>query len=168
MSCARLSYFMGVLCLEPLLPTREYEQVMYLVTKQSVVYDCDVKHCITRDNVPVVLRATAVFRVLGDIERGEDPALVRKFVYELGVRGLETQLANAVVSTTLQCSCSSAGTAVATTHATIFFVLFWLRDLSLTRSAATVCYMVKCRPYPRLLIIYFILFLCCPVRSGNF
>lgn len=67
------------------------------MTKQSVVYDFNVKQCITRDNVPVSIRATAVLRVCGDEARGEDPALVRKFVYEMGVRGLETQLVNAVV-----------------------------------------------------------------------
>lgn len=67
------------------------------MTKQSVVYDFNVKQCITRDNVPVSIRATAVLRVCGDEARGEDPALVRKFVYEMGVRGLEAQLVNAVV-----------------------------------------------------------------------
>lgn len=70
----------------------------YLVTKQSVVYNVKVEQCLTRDNVPVVVRATVVLRVLGDAERGEDPALVRKFVYEMGVRGLEAQLENSMVS----------------------------------------------------------------------
>ncbi|CAM9959438.1 unnamed protein product, partial [Laminaria digitata] len=71
-------------------------QVKYLVTKQSAVYHCDVKHCVTRDNIPVVVRATVVLRVRGNADEGEDPDLVRKFVHGLGVRGLETQLANAV------------------------------------------------------------------------
>ena len=34
---------------------------------------------------------------MGDAEKGEDPTLVRKFVHEVGVRGLEAQLINAVV-----------------------------------------------------------------------
>lgn len=72
-------------------------QVKYLLTKQSVVYHCNVKHCITRDNIPVVVRATVVLRIRGNDDEGEDTDLVRKFAYGLGVRGLETQLANAVV-----------------------------------------------------------------------
>ncbi|CAM9399882.1 unnamed protein product, partial [Pylaiella littoralis] len=71
-------------------------RVSYLVTKQSMVYHCNVKHCITRDNIPILVRATVVLRVMGDAEKGEDPALVRKFVHEVGVRGLEAQLVNAV------------------------------------------------------------------------
>lgn len=74
------------------------QQVKYLATKQSVLYHRDVKQCLTRDNVPIAIRATAAFRVMGDAERGEDPALVRKFAYELGVRGLEAQLSGALVS----------------------------------------------------------------------
>lgn len=69
----------------------------HLVTKQSVVYNFNVKQCLTRDNVPVSIRATAVLRVCGEEARGEDPALVRKFVHEMGVQGLEAQLVNAVV-----------------------------------------------------------------------
>lgn len=72
-------------------------QVKYLVTKQSVVYRCKVKRCLTRDNLPVEVLATIVFRVRGDEDRGEDPTLMRKFVYELGVRGLEAQLEVAAV-----------------------------------------------------------------------
>lgn len=75
----------------------------YLVTKQSVVYECSVKHCVTRDNIPVVFRATVLLRVLGDVDKGEDPAMVRKFVYELGVQGLEAQLINAMVSSKEPC-----------------------------------------------------------------
>eukprot|EP00903_Cladosiphon_okamuranus_P020081 g18445.t1 len=71
-------------------------RVAYLVTKQSLVYQCDVKHCITCDNIPILVRATLMLRVMGDAEKGEDPSLVRKFVYEVGVRGLEAQLVNAV------------------------------------------------------------------------
>ncbi|CAN0532372.1 unnamed protein product, partial [Ectocarpus sp. 8 AP-2014] len=71
-------------------------QVTYLITKQSIVYRCNVKRCITRDNIPILVRATLVLRVMGDAEKGEDPSLVRKFVHEVGVRGLEAQLVNAV------------------------------------------------------------------------
>lgn len=82
-------------------------QVKYLVTKQSVVYHCNVKHCITRDNIPVVARATVVLRVRGNADDGEDTNLVRKFAYGLGVRGLETQLASAVVRTFRSCLASA-------------------------------------------------------------
>lgn len=62
-----------------------------------MVYRCDVKQCVTRDNVPVKVHAAVMFRVRGDVEKDEDSNLVRKFVYECGVRGLEAQLANTVV-----------------------------------------------------------------------
>lgn len=62
-----------------------------------MVYRCKVKRCVTRDNLPVEVRATIVFRCRGNGDKGEDPSLVRKFVYELGVRGLEAQLEVAVV-----------------------------------------------------------------------
>lgn len=68
------------------------------MSKQSVVFDHQIKHCVTRDNMPVCVRVSSVLRVLGDASKGEDTRLVRKFVYELGVRGLETQLVNALVS----------------------------------------------------------------------
>lgn len=76
----------------------------YLITKQSIVYHCNVKRCITRDNIPILVRATLVLRVMGDAEKGEDPSLVRKFVHEVGVRGLEAQLVNAVVRGWSPCS----------------------------------------------------------------
>ncbi|CAN0520572.1 unnamed protein product, partial [Ectocarpus sp. 12 AP-2014] len=72
------------------------KRVTYLITKQSIVYHCNVKRCITRDNIPILVRATLVLRVMGDAEKGEDPSLVRKFVHEVGVRGFEAQLVNAV------------------------------------------------------------------------
>ncbi|CAM9522351.1 unnamed protein product, partial [Ectocarpus fasciculatus] len=72
------------------------KHVTYLVTKQSVVYHCNVKHCITRDNIPILVRVTLMLRVMGDAEKDEDPSLVRTFVHEVGVRGLESQLVNAV------------------------------------------------------------------------
>ena len=62
-----------------------------------MVYRCKVKRCVTRDNLPVEVQATIVFRFRGDGGKGEDPTLVRKFVYEMGVRGLEAQLEVAVV-----------------------------------------------------------------------
>lgn len=61
------------------------------------------KHCTTRDNIPILVRATLVLRVMGDAEKGEDPALVRKFVHEVGVRGLEAQLINSVVRSSYLC-----------------------------------------------------------------
>lgn len=68
------------------------------MTKQSVVFHHTVKHCVTRDNVPILVRVSSMIRVLGDLSKDEDTSLVRKFVHELGVRGLEAQLVNALVS----------------------------------------------------------------------
>ena len=62
----------------------------FLVARRS-------QQCITCDDIPVLVRATLALRVMGDAEKGEDPTLVRKFVHEVGVRGLEAQLINAVV-----------------------------------------------------------------------
>lgn len=87
------------------------EQVTYLVTKQSVVYHCNVKRCITRDNIPILVRVTLMLRVMGDAEKGEDPSLVRTFVHEVGVRGLESQLVNAVVRGWSPCFSSARCTA---------------------------------------------------------
>ncbi|KAJ8526161.1 hypothetical protein ON010_g15018 [Phytophthora cinnamomi] len=52
-----------------------FTQVSQLVTKQYIVFDTPVKGCKTADDVT-----------------GEDPKLVRRFVYELGPNGLEIQL----------------------------------------------------------------------------
>mmetsp|Transcript_21040 Transcript_21040/g.27637 ORF Transcript_21040/g.27637 Transcript_21040/m.27637 type:complete len:528 (-) Transcript_21040:364-1947(-) len=70
-------------------------KVSHLVTKQSVVFDMPVKGCKTLDNVSVEIDCAVVFRIMGDAEKGEDPSLVRKFVYEVTPRGLEQQLRDA-------------------------------------------------------------------------
>ncbi|CAM9831519.1 unnamed protein product, partial [Hapterophycus canaliculatus] len=70
-------------------------RVSNLVTKQNVVFDMPVKGCLTRDNVAVEIDVAIVFRIMGDITRQEDPTLVRKFVHEVGARGLEQQLRGA-------------------------------------------------------------------------
>ncbi|KDO21110.1 hypothetical protein SPRG_13816 [Saprolegnia parasitica CBS 223.65] len=72
-----------------------FTKIAYLVTKQNVVFDTPVKGCKTADNVTVHIDMGLVFRIMGDEEKGEDPALVKRFVYELGPQGLETQLRNA-------------------------------------------------------------------------
>eukprot|EP00638_Chattonella_subsalsa_P006383 CAMPEP_0117751848 /NCGR_PEP_ID=MMETSP0947-20121206/11234_1 /TAXON_ID=44440 /ORGANISM="Chattonella subsalsa, Strain CCMP2191" /LENGTH=400 /DNA_ID=CAMNT_0005570337 /DNA_START=389 /DNA_END=1591 /DNA_ORIENTATION=- len=48
------------------------------------------------DNVSVQIDCAAVFRIMGDKEKGEDPSLVRKFVHEVTPRGLEQQLRDAL------------------------------------------------------------------------
>jgi hypothetical protein len=65
------------------------------VTKQSVVLDLPVKACKTKDNVTVNVDVSLVFRIMGDADLGEDPELVRKFVYQVKPRGLEQQLRDA-------------------------------------------------------------------------
>ncbi|KDO30224.1 hypothetical protein SPRG_19782 [Saprolegnia parasitica CBS 223.65] len=72
-----------------------FTKVAYLVTKQNVVFNTPVKGCKTADNVTVHIDMCLVFRIMGDKAKGEDPTLVKRFVYELGPQGLETQLRNA-------------------------------------------------------------------------
>jgi hypothetical protein len=62
---------------------------------QTVVFDLPVKACKTKDNVTVNIDIALAFRIMGNAELGEDPELVRKFVYELKPRGLEQQLRDA-------------------------------------------------------------------------
>ncbi|CAM9371140.1 unnamed protein product [Ectocarpus fasciculatus] len=73
-----------------------WRKVSNLVTKQNVVFDMPVKGCITRDNVTVEIDVAIVFRIMGDKTKArEHPSLVRKFVHEVGARGLEQQLRGA-------------------------------------------------------------------------
>lgn len=65
------------------------------MSKQSVVFNMPVKGCKTQDNVTVQINLSIVFRLMGDAERGEDPNLVRNFVYKVTARGLEQQLIDA-------------------------------------------------------------------------
>jgi len=70
-------------------------KVENIVTKQSVVMNMPIKGCKTQDNVTVEINLAIVFRLMGDESRGEDPYLVRKFVYNVTPRGLEQQLRDA-------------------------------------------------------------------------
>ncbi|RHY22328.1 hypothetical protein DYB32_009531, partial [Aphanomyces invadans] len=72
-----------------------FTKVAYLVTKQYVVFDTPVKGCKTADDVTVQIDMCLVFRITGDESKGEDPNLVKRFVYEMGPQGLETQLRDA-------------------------------------------------------------------------
>ncbi|KAH9109955.1 hypothetical protein AeMF1_015094 [Aphanomyces euteiches] len=72
-----------------------FTKVAYLVTKQFVVFDTPVKGCKTADDVTVHIDMNIVFRITGDEAKGEDPNMVKRFVYELGPQGLETQLRDA-------------------------------------------------------------------------
>jgi len=65
------------------------------VTMQTIVMDLPVKACKTKDNVTVNIDVALAFRIMGDPDLGEDPNLVRIFVYELTPRGLEQQLRDA-------------------------------------------------------------------------
>ncbi|CAK4506643.1 unnamed protein product [Aphanomyces euteiches] len=61
-----------------------FTKVEYLVTKQFVVFDTPVKGCKTADDVTVHIDMNIVFRITGDKAKGEDPNMVKRFVYELG------------------------------------------------------------------------------------
>ncbi|CAH0522211.1 unnamed protein product [Peronospora belbahrii] len=69
-----------------------FTKVAHLVTKQYIVFDTPVKGCKTADNVTVGIDICLILRIVGDESKGEDPELVRRFVYELGPNGLEVQL----------------------------------------------------------------------------
>ncbi|GMF48323.1 unnamed protein product [Phytophthora fragariaefolia] len=69
-----------------------WTQVSHLVTKQFIVFETPIKGCKTADNVTVRIDMCLIFRIMGDASKGEDPNLVRRFVYELGPNGLEVQL----------------------------------------------------------------------------
>uniref|UniRef100_K3X8U3 Band 7 domain-containing protein n=1 Tax=Globisporangium ultimum (strain ATCC 200006 / CBS 805.95 / DAOM BR144) TaxID=431595 RepID=K3X8U3_GLOUD len=69
-----------------------FTKVSHLVTKQYIVFETPVKGCKTADDVTVRIDMCLVFRIMGDETKGEDPELVRRFVYELGPNGLEVQL----------------------------------------------------------------------------
>ena len=72
-----------------------FVKISNLVSKQSVVFNMPVKGCKTQDNVTVQINLSIVFRIMGDEAKGEDPALVRNFVYKVTPRGLEQQLVDA-------------------------------------------------------------------------
>lgn len=63
-----------------------------VVTKQYIVFETPVKDCKTADDVTVGIDMCLILRIMGDESKGEDPGLVRRFVYELGPNGLEIQL----------------------------------------------------------------------------
>lgn len=69
-----------------------FTKVSHLVTKQYIVFETPVKGCKTADDVTVRIDICLIFRIMGDTTKGEDPELVRRFVYELGPNGLEVQL----------------------------------------------------------------------------
>jgi len=71
-------------------------RVAYLATKQHIVFDTPVKGCISKDNVTVQIDVAVVLRIRGDAALGEDPELVKKFVFEVSPRGLQNQLSNAM------------------------------------------------------------------------
>lgn len=69
--------------------------VAAFITKQHIVFNTPVKGCKTADDVTVQIDMTLVFRIMGDVSLNEDPGIVRKFVYGMGVGSLQQQLADA-------------------------------------------------------------------------
>jgi len=69
--------------------------VSYLVTKQSTVLPIPVEDCKTKDNFSVNIDVALTFRIMGDPDLGEDSKLVRKFVKNLILNGIEDQLRDA-------------------------------------------------------------------------
>lgn len=73
-------------------------KVSHLVTKQSMMFNTEIKGCKTKDNVNVLIDMSIVLRVMGDDpeERpGDDPQNVYKFVHEVTPIGLQAQLKDA-------------------------------------------------------------------------
>lgn len=70
-------------------------RVSHLVTKQSMIFNTPVRGCKTKDNVTVQIDIAIILRVMGDVERGEDPQNVYKFVHFVTARGLQQQLNDA-------------------------------------------------------------------------
>lgn len=68
----------------------------HLVRKGYTVFDTPCKGCKSLDNVTIQIDVACVFRVKGDMLKGEDPNLVRTFVHEVTPRGLQQQLTDAV------------------------------------------------------------------------
>jgi regulator of protease activity HflC (stomatin/prohibitin superfamily) len=73
-----------------------WTKISHLVTKGDVNFDTPCKGCTTKDNVSVQINVCITFRVMGQASRGEDPRLVHKFVHEVGARGLQQQLRDAI------------------------------------------------------------------------
>ncbi len=75
-----------------------WKKVSNLVTKQSVVFNMPVKGCKTQDNVTVQINLSIVFRIMGDESKGEDPYLVRNFVYKARFDGRSARRARRVAT----------------------------------------------------------------------
>jgi len=70
-------------------------RISHLVTKQSIVFDTPIRGCKTMDDVTVTIDICVVFRIMGDVEKNENPELVRTFVHKLGPAELARQLKDA-------------------------------------------------------------------------
>lgn len=76
-------------------------KVSHLVTKQSMLFNTEIKGCKTKDNVTVMMDMSVVLRVMGDPvndrrRSGDDPYNVYKFVHEVTPVGLQAQLSDAL------------------------------------------------------------------------
>ncbi|KAL3773476.1 hypothetical protein ACHAWO_012737 [Cyclotella atomus] len=73
-------------------------KVSHLVTKQSMLFNTEIKGCKTKDNVTVLIDMSLVLRIMGDdpeARPGDDPQNVYKFVHEVTPIGLQAQLKDA-------------------------------------------------------------------------
>ena len=77
-------------------PASPFTTVTHLITKGFTTFDVPVKGCKTKDNVTVTIDCSIVFRIMGNIDQGEDPDLVRIFKDEVTPHGLEQQLKDAM------------------------------------------------------------------------
>ena len=76
-------------------------KVSHLVTKQSMLFNTEIKGCKTKDNVTVMIDMAVVLRVMGEPvneqqRSGDDPYNVYKFVHEVTPFGLHAQLSDAL------------------------------------------------------------------------
>ena len=71
-------------------------KVSHLVRKGYTVFETPCKGCKSLDNVTIQIDISCVFRIKGDVLKGEDPNLVRTFVHQVTPRGLQQQLTDAI------------------------------------------------------------------------
>ena len=71
-------------------------KVSHLVSKGYTVFDTPCKGCKSLDNVTIQIDVACVFRIKGDVLKGEDPNMVRTFVHQVTPRGLQQQLTDAI------------------------------------------------------------------------
>jgi len=76
-----------------------FSNVRELVTKQTVIFDTPVADVMTKDNIRVHIDVCLQLRICADVDQGEDPNNINKFLDNLGVVSLMSQLIDAQAET---------------------------------------------------------------------